>query len=121
MSQNKIIDKFIDKEITVIVVKSHVFRCPDVHFSSNFVKVTNSKSIININAAVISYIDYFKEEEIYKIAYKSSEMVSGILKLVDSRFIEMEITNFHTQNKYNVVIPIKGIEGVKVHNEDSEE
>lgn len=121
MSNLKILNKFIGQEITVIVVKSHVFRCKDLNFSNNFVKVTDDNNIVSINTAAISYIDFHKTDDVYKIAYKSSEMVSGVMIAIDQKFIEIEITNFHTKKTYNVIIPIRGIEGIKVFNEDKQE
>ena len=120
MTGTKILNKFLGQQITIIVVKSHVFRCNSLEFSNNFVKVTDEKNIVSINPIAISYIDFHRCDDAYKIAYKSSEMVSGVLKDIDQTFIEIEITNFRTKKTYSVVIPLKGIEGIKVFNEDKE-
>jgi len=121
MSVSKIIKKQLNQKLTLIVVKCHVFTTPKVDISDNFIYLENKTQSIKLHQKNINNITKDKDNGMHRVRYSCPELITGYLRELDDKFLRIEILNIHTNKTYSSILPLKSIEGIKVHNEEMDE
>jgi hypothetical protein len=94
--------------------KGYFRKSPNVKMKDRTVVIETDIELLEVNKEYINTLSYDKKKKIYTIGYTTPATVTGILKDINSKFIIVEVMNSTLKKTYDVVIPVKIIEGFKV-------
>ena len=112
----------IGRKCTIAFKKNGFIRTNHIDFKDSFVLVEGVGDTFTINKDNINYIKYNKKQKIYSVGYDLGNLTTGIVNMIEGKFMTIDIWDVKINKYYTNVIPISQITGIKVLDEfDSEE